>query len=187
MKPNLDADEAPVNARGPTKTCLCLFINHSTPAAAEWIWGFLPLGEPPRAKSNLSTTHLHSSHIKCEVVETDNSISLFSRSLQGLPWIYGGQWEGRSSWFHATARLLGGGNGSLTGWVNSKLLFFTGSVIHKQCWEYSWLRCSVIDPLRRLLILDVTPSHPVFSLTTSATGLHYLLFPLSMCLKEVHV
>lgn len=80
MKPNLDADEAPVNARGPTETRLCLFINHSTPLAAmEWTWSFLPLGEPLQQKSNLSLAHLHSSQIKRDVVETDNSIFFQSR------------------------------------------------------------------------------------------------------------
>lgn len=69
--------------RAPTKTRLCLFINHSTLAAVEWTWGFY-LWVNLRAKSNLSMAHLHSSHIKCDVVETDNSISLFSRSLQSL-------------------------------------------------------------------------------------------------------
>lgn len=117
-----------------------------------------------RAKSNLSTAHLHSSHIKCDVVETDNSISLFSRSLQSPRravdiW---GRWEGRSSCFHATPRILGGGGSSLTRQAElTANCCFTGTVIHKQCWEYSWLHRSVIDPLRLLLMLDVTPSHPV--------------------------
>lgn len=48
------------------------------------------------AKSNLSTAHLHSSLIKCEVVETDNFIRVFSNVLESLLWIWN-DWTGRTS------------------------------------------------------------------------------------------
>lgn len=124
-----------------------------------------------REKSNLSVAHLHSNHIKCDTLETDNFISLFSSSLQSSAGIWG-QWEGKSPCFHATVRLFWGEQQfSKTCWINNKL------ALHKQCWEYSSLLRSVID---LLLMLDETPC---FSLGTSATGLHYLLYPLSMYLK----
>lgn len=69
--------------------------------------------------------------------------------------------EGRSACFHVTARLLVG-NSSLTRQTEFPAnCCFTGAVIHKQDCEYSWLHCSVIDPLCLLLMLDVTPSRPV--------------------------
>lgn len=104
--------------------------------------------------------HLHSSHIKCDVVETDNSISVFSRSLQSPQWIYGVNGK-VGSCFHATARLLGE-NSSLTRQAElTAHCCFTDSVMHKQCWEYSSLHHSVIEPLRLLLMFNVTCSHPL--------------------------
>lgn len=154
MKPNLDSDEAPVNA----KTCLCLFINHSPLAAAEWTWSFLPLGEPPGKKQFVNGSSAFKP-FKCDVVETDNSITLFASSLQSLLYAFDRKagplvfMQQRGCWE---------GNGSLT--RRTKLTAhccFSGSVVHKPCWEYSSLRCSVIDPLHLLLMLDVTPAHPV--------------------------
>ena len=55
-----------------------------------------------------------------------------------------------------------GGNSSLTRQAElTAHCCFTGSLMHRQCWEYSSPHRSVIDPLRLLLMLDVTPSHPV--------------------------
>lgn len=61
------------------------------------------------AKSNLSTAHLHSSLIKCDVVKTDNSISLFSRSLQSpCRALYWWGWQEERSLFSCNGTAAGG-------------------------------------------------------------------------------
>lgn len=61
------------------------------------------------AKSNLSTAHLHSSHIKCDVVKTDNSIILFSRSLQSpCRALYWWGWQEERSLFSCNGTAAGG-------------------------------------------------------------------------------
>ena len=102
----------------------------------------------------------------------------------GVCWVWRGRWEGGSSCFHATARLLGG-NSSLTRQAELTAFgCFSGSVMHQHFWEYSSLHRSVIDPLCLQLMLNVTPSHPVSHQLRQLTSPHYLLFPLSVYLIQ---
>lgn len=68
MKPNLDADEASVNAEAWQRWCL--FINHSVCGVNSgfcfFLMFFFYLWVNLWAKSNFSNAHLHSSLIKCE-------------------------------------------------------------------------------------------------------------------------
>lgn len=108
MKPNLDADEASVNARGPTK--MGLFINHSADGVntAFFLFFFFLFWMNLWAKSNLSTAHLHSILIKCDVVEIDNFIRVFSRILQCPLWfgMIGQRSSGREQQFKQTVSTL---------------------------------------------------------------------------------
>lgn len=84
----------------------------------------------------------------------------------------------RSSWLHTTAGLLAG-NGSLTGWVNSKLSF------QRTPDTQAMLGIFMTEPLCNWTTAPTANSRcdtfpPCFSLTTSATGLLFYYF-LSAC------
>ena len=127
MKPNLDADEAPVKARGLTKTCLRLFINHPPPPAPP------PLLLPPQPGAFTSEWTFWQKAI-CQWLICIQAISGVKSQRLTSPSAYspgvwgvrcgqtGSMWEGRSS-CSIQQRRLWGGSSSLTPQDYSRLLF----------------------------------------------------------------
>lgn len=114
----------------------------------------LTSGRTAPAKSNLSTAHLHSDHIKCDVVETDNSAGLRESTVEMGPW-----WEGASCCFHAD---WGGGNSSL-----STVVVF---VMLMQSRKYSSLcQRPVIDPLCLLLVFHQPQASIIYCFLSACT------------------
>lgn len=121
--------------------------------------GLLPLGEPPSKKQFVNGSSAFKPYqVWCGRDWQLHQLILLESAESAVDiW---GRWEARTSCFHAIARLLGG-NSSLTRQAELTALHcFAGSVMHRQWWEYSSPHSSVIDPLRLLLMLKVTPSHP---------------------------
>ena len=173
MKPNLDADEAPVNSRSPRKTSLYKSL---APCCRGVNPGVLPLGEPPGKKQFVngssafkldhvwcgSDWHLHQLILRQSaesVLRVDGKVGL-------LVFMQQKGYRGKSS-LTKQAEL------TLLCWFTRSGIFITAALCN---WPTSPTPNAPSDTFP-----------PCFSPTTPATSLHYSLFPLSVYLKQVHV